>query len=164
MKIAALELEPSTARNLYYAYRQNSNEAEETALNYLTSKIHHPVISCFREITKADIINIFSSTVIFMSFNLSVLVRILVMLFLSNPKFFSVYLQQKLRKSYNNLESSILCLCLIDYLAVCVDNPLYNENGKLSYKSIPKIITKILDEFKGTLRKWGLNGMLGIHE
>jgi hypothetical protein len=36
-------------------------EVETLALDYITQEVHHPVISCFRELTRADLNVIFGS-------------------------------------------------------------------------------------------------------
>ncbi len=53
----------SDAAGIFLAktYRKNLVETEEYALNYISQEFHHPVISCFRELNKADISTILGS-------------------------------------------------------------------------------------------------------
>ncbi len=44
-----------TAESLLKDYKLNYEKAEGLALSYISEDLHHPAISCFREITKADV-------------------------------------------------------------------------------------------------------------
>lgn len=48
-------IDDAKGQALAQSYRRTLRKTEEYALNYISEEFHHPVISCFRELTKADI-------------------------------------------------------------------------------------------------------------
>ena len=51
----------NVSSNLLKNYKLNCEQAEAMALSYVSEELQHPVISCFRELTKVDINAIFGS-------------------------------------------------------------------------------------------------------
>jgi hypothetical protein len=62
-----------------------------------------------------------------------------------------------MKKALTNLELAVLCLGMIDYIAVSINNPLYNENCKIWGKNVPAAVEKVMSDFKGVIRLWGFS-------
>ncbi|CAL8138106.1 unnamed protein product [Orchesella dallaii] len=133
-------------------YRHRLRETEEYALNYMCTELHHPVISCFRELTKTDVLTIIGNRQLKKSCNsleLSVVYLGLIDLFaaVNNNPLYGDNCNAKFSKSASNAVQKIL----LDFKNIIGLWALSgNENLNNRYITILRYLRRMVPMFRKT--------------